>query len=112
MNPGVSEKEIDDMEIGRFYQIWTTDKGHPKMKFEKHLRKIYPEKYQDYPLYFIGKYKHRYCDKWTYGNLLEFTEIEFPMKKKRKSHLYRYWQIWIKDIKSINLLPLHQEESN
>ena len=85
MNPGVSEKEIDDMEIGRFYQIWTTDKGHPKMKFEKHLRKIYPEKYQDYPLYFIGKYKHRYCDKWTYGNLLEFTEIEFPMKKKRKS---------------------------
>jgi hypothetical protein len=90
---------LSSTSIGKYFVVGVTNaSAHPKMKFEKHLVDIYPEKYKDYKLIFSGRLVKVSPDKLEQSYLLEFDNVTFNGRKKWKTHRMIKWSVYIKSV--------------
>ena len=67
---------------GKYFKVYVTCYSeHPKMKFEHHLIDKYPEKYKDYPMWFIGWIDRICLDKYRQDYFIEFHNVDYPIRK-------------------------------
>ncbi len=83
--------------IGKYYKLTTTQNGHPKIKFEKHLpiAKVYD-------CVLVGKLKNIIT--WRYEVWMDMEEIKFPLQKLRSKEQNYTWRINELDIVSFEEL--------
>lgn len=83
-------RDLNETHIGKSMRLLVSPEAHPYMKFVK----VFPSK--DYKCEFTGTFMKIYDDKWHYGELLEFSDVDFALRKKHKPK--DRWQIRRRDI--------------